>query len=309
MTVRDTLGNTNLTAKHGSSRATGRDFDGDQQLCLRVKSADVNYSETHTDCEIWEPVGQCSVPLKQKEEKQAQQQQGQEQQEGSAGQWNDKQPKGEAAEIMFNYLGGSRGHAVGMVTDRRVKPYGLKAGRGMTYAPDGSEQMLYFKQDGTYLVSLDGKSVENPEGKEVRKLVVGHVTKKMQTHKIEESKQQGGQQQSQQKEEYKHEGDKTNTGIRFTANRIEFVADDQVVAFYDKTSKAWQFDGKTMAQNFSEKVTHSTPVMDDKVTSRHNLEDGATHNAYGNAGTGKTSEKVFVKATLPGPPTSLDTQA
>jgi hypothetical protein len=186
---RNRLGGASLQARMSMARATGREFDGDQQLCMTVKKADVFHSETHSDVEIWEPVGHCSVPLKQKEDKQQQNSKSQSNgQSADAAKWNNDQPKGEAAEIMMNYLG-SRSHAIGMVTDRRVKPYQMKEGTGSTYAPDGSEQMLYFKQDGAYLVSLDGKSVQNTDGNETRMASLRHVTKDMQSHKIDDSQQ------------------------------------------------------------------------------------------------------------------------
>jgi hypothetical protein len=279
MTVRSTLGDTNLMARHGNARGYAEEFDGDQQLCLRVKKGHGHYSQTHTDFEVWEPVGQCSVPIKQKEE---QGQQGQQAQGGGQGggqsQFNSKQPKGEAAELMLNYLGGNAGHVIGMVTDRRVKPYGLKPGRGMNYAPDGSEQMLYFKQDGTYLVSLDGKSVEKPDGKDERMVSMRHVEKEMQTHKIEDKQQggqQGGQQQSQQqKEEYKHEGKKVNTEVRATKNRIEFRAGEKVVGYYEVSSDTWFFTGK---------VIHNKATEDIKTEAGKNITETAGEKHASNA--------------------------
>src|SRR4029077_10182394 len=107
------------------------------------------------------------------------------------GDWNHDQPTGPAAEAVMLYLGGSRSHPIAMVDDRRVRPYGMSEGEGAHYAPDGSEQMVLFKDNGTYVVSLDGKSVKDPQGKSTRMASLRHVNKSMQTHKIDS--QQSGQ--------------------------------------------------------------------------------------------------------------------
>ena len=55
-----------------------------------------------------------------------------------------------------------------MVDDRRVRPYGMSEGEGAHYAPDGSEQMVLFKENGTYVVSLDNVSVKDKKRKKTR---------------------------------------------------------------------------------------------------------------------------------------------
>jgi phage gp45-like len=81
-----------------------------------------------------------------------------------------------------------------MVDDRRVRPYGMSEGEGAHYAPDGSEQMVLFKNNGTYITSLDGTSVQDSKTKQTRMVSLRHVNKKMQTHKIDkqQSSQSGG---------------------------------------------------------------------------------------------------------------------
>ena len=64
----------------------------------------------------------------------------------------------------------------------------MSEGEGANYAPDGSEQMVLFKGNGTYIVSLDGKSVEDPKEKAERMVSLRDVNKKMQTHKIEKKR-------------------------------------------------------------------------------------------------------------------------
>jgi hypothetical protein len=116
--------------------------------------------------------------------------------------------------------------------------------------------MVLFKENGTYIVGLDGKSVKDPKGNTTRMVSLRHVTKKMQTHKIE--KQQGGssggssgpsaQQQDasggsssggQQQEKYKHEGDSVNTEVRVSSSKIEFYTGTKLVGVYDKGSDTW----------------------------------------------------------------------
>jgi phage gp45-like len=238
----------------GTARATVREFD-DDHLMQQVKSADVTHSETPTDFERWQPVGMTAFPIKQQEDPN--------QKKPSApsnpeeGDWNHDQPTGPAAEAVMLYLGGSRSHPVAMVDDRRVRPYGMSEGEGAHYAPDGSEQMVLFKGNGTYIVSLDGKSVKDPKGNTTRFASLRHVNKKMQTHKIEKqqsggssgggsgaSAQQldassGGSSGGQQQEKYKHEGDSVNTEVRVSAKRIEFYNGDKIVGFYDKSNNTW----------------------------------------------------------------------
>ena len=94
------------------------------------------------------------------------------------------------------YLNGNRSHPIAMVDDRRVRPYGMSEGEGAHYAPDGSEQMVLFKDNGAYVVSLDGKSVKDPKGNSTRMASLRHVSKKMQTHKIEQQQPESGSSRS-----------------------------------------------------------------------------------------------------------------
>jgi phage gp45-like len=258
MSDRVTLQHAWMTSRvSGGSRATAREYD-DDHLCQQIKKCDVFHSETASDFERFQPIGMTNVPLKQ------QQQEGQGQQQSSGaqgdtaqgdGDFANDQPQGPASEVMMNYMNGSRSHPVaGVVEDRRVRPYGMSEGEGAVYAPDGSEQMLYFKSDGSYLVTLDNKSVKDQQV-QTRKLVVGHVEKEMQTHKIQsqQDNQGGQQQQQQQQEKYKHEGTKINAGIRFTKNKIEFVVGDTVVGFYDASNKHWKFEGDTITNKANQR--------------------------------------------------------
>jgi phage gp45-like len=254
MSVRTTLAQTRRTAGMTLSRATIREVN-DDNLIQEVKQADVFYSESPTNFERWQPVGMTAVPVKQQADTQPKNTNTQN--FPAEEDWNHDQPTGPAAEAVMLYIGGSRSHPIAMVDDRRVRPYGMSEGEGAHYAPDGSEQMVLFKDNGTYVVSLDGKSVKNPKGNSTRFASLRHVNKSMQTHKIDSQQQQGASsnstapqvqqrdtapssgQQSQQK--YKHEGDSVNTEVRASKNRIEFYNGDKLVGWYDKGSNVWTF--------------------------------------------------------------------
>ena len=193
MTIRTTLSHVAAQARSGSSRATIREVD-DDHLMQEVKKADVFHSETPSDFERWQMVGMTSYPINQQEEEEGDKQKSQESKKAFAsdsgpqdGEMNHNQPKGPAAEAVMLYLNGQRSHPVAIVDDRRVRPYGMSEGEGAHYAPDGSEQMVLFKENGTYVVSLDNTSVKDKKNKKTRFASLRHVEKKMQTHKIEES--------------------------------------------------------------------------------------------------------------------------
>jgi phage gp45-like len=264
--MRTTLTDAARTASMSTARATIREVD-DNHLMQEVKQADVYHSETPTDFERWQMVGMTSVPIKQQEDPGKKQSTQATQSNGNqGGDWNHDQPQGPAAEAVMLYLNGQRSHPVALIDDRRVRPYDMSEGEGAHYAPDGSEQMVLFKETGTYVVSLDGPSVKDKQTKKTRFVSLRHVSKKMQTHKIEKQQAQsssgqqssapapaaladgspsgGGQQQGQQK--YKHEGDTVNTEVRCTAGRIEFRSGDTVVGYYDKSADTWFLKGKVV---------------------------------------------------------------
>ena len=238
----------------GTARATIREVD-DDHLMQEVKYADVYHSETPTDFERWQAVGMTAVPIKQQED--PNQKKPAKPSDAETGDWNHDQPTGPAAEAVMLYLNGPRSHPVALVDDRRVRPYGMSEGEGAHYAPDGSEQMVLFKDNGTYVVSLNGKSVKDPKGNSTRMASLRHVAKKMQTHKIEKQQQAGGasqagaqaQQQAaaggaaQQQEKYKHEGDSVNTEVRCTSKQNRVLAPgDKLVGVYNKAAKRWFLD-------------------------------------------------------------------
>jgi len=278
---RVTLARASRQSQMSISRGTVREFE-DDHLVQEIKEVDVFHSETASNkgapLERFQMVGMTAYPLKQQEEEkqQGQQQQSGQQQSGEQDDGlNHNQPKGPSAEALMLYLNGSRAHPVALVDDRRVRPYGMSEGEGATYAPDGSEQMLYFKENGTYLMSLDGKSVKSKEEK-TRFVSMRHVTKDMQTHKIEKN-QQGQGSGSQQQEKYKHEGKTVNTEVRATKDRIEFRAGEKVVGYYEVSSDTWFFTGKvihnqatdqmkdeakTITRTASESIADNAPRID-----------------------------------------------
>ena len=291
MTIRTTLAHATRQARMGTARATIREFD-DEHLMQQVKQADVYHSETPSDFERWQAVGMTAFPIKQQEDPN-QKKQSKPANATEDGDWNHDQPTGPAAEAVMLYLGGSRSHPVAMVDDRRVRPYGMSEGEGAHYAPDGSEQMVLFKENGTYITSLDGPSVKDPKTKKTRFVSLRHVNKKMQTHKIEKKQDSGsssgggsaGAQATQlaanggsssgggqQQEKYKHEGDSVNTEVRCTSGKVEIYDGETVVASYDKKAKSWTFSNcKSLNVNVSETMTLNAKTINVTASQALNL--------------------------------------
>jgi len=242
-------------------RATLREVD-DNHLCQECKHADTGFSRTHSDFEMWHPLGMTSVPMKQKEQQQAQQAQ---QAEG----WNKQQPKGAAAEAMVLYVGGSAAHPVGLANDRRVRPYDMKPGEAAMYSADGSGQTVYHRvrndgNDGVFMISCDGPSQgEDGKGsgqKQSRCVSIRHANKPLQDRKPK--KQQGGATpqggQQQQQESYKHEGQSINTEVRLDSKKINFNDGGGNVGFFDSGKKDWlHHDGQGATHSMRADKGHS----------------------------------------------------
>lgn len=281
MVNRTNLSHTNIKARSGSARATVREID-DKHLMQQIKKADVTHSETPSDFERWQMVGLTSVPLKQEEESQ---QQNQKKDNGEAvqGDWNHNQPKGKAAEALMIYAGGSRSHPIGIVDDRRVRPYAMKEGETALYSASGTGQMVFHNDKGSYLIAVNNPAEQSKESKDVERFAsLRHVEKKKQSRDIKKGAEV---------KEHKHEGETVNLEVRATKTKIEFRAGDDVVGYYEKSSKKWVFIGEV-----------------------HLGSAGASHPVYGvNGGVGKTSKTsgdgaVLIDAPNTGPPTSQDTQ-
>lgn len=287
MVNRTNLSHTNIKARSGSARATVREFD-DKHLMQQVKKADVTHSETPSDFERWQMVGLTSVPLKQEEDQQQQKgsQQGTQGQQGggeSGGDWNHNQPKGKAAEAVMLYVGGARAHPVGIVDDRRVRPYAMKEGETSLYAASGTGQMLFHNDKGSYLIAVNNPPEQSKDSNDVERFAsLRHVEKKKQSREIKKG---------DEVKEHKHEGETVNLEMRCTKTRIEFRAGDDVVGYYDKAGKKWVFTGEV-----------------------HLGSESASHPVYGvNGGVGKTAKTsgdgaVLIDAPNVGPPTSEDHQ-
>jgi hypothetical protein len=167
-------------AQTGISRATIREVD-DNHLCQECKNGDVGHSETHSDFEVWQPLGVTSVPMKQKEQQGQQGQQGGQGGGGGGGggggdgggggaQFNKNQPKGEACEMVMLYANGQRAHPIGMPQDRRCRPYDMDPGEGGNYdVIDGKQMSPYFRnrgdsKDGVYIVGCDAEQQQQGGG-------------------------------------------------------------------------------------------------------------------------------------------------
>jgi phage gp45-like len=235
MVNRTNLSDTNIKARSGSGRATVREFD-DKHLMQQVKQADVTHSETPSDFERWQMVGLTSVPLKQEEEKQSSQKKSNG--EESQGDWNHEQPKGKAAEAVMIYVGGARNHPVGIVDDRRVRPYAMKEGETALYAASGTGQMLFHNDKGSYLVAVNNPAEQSKDSEDVERFAsLRHVEKKKQSREIKKG---------DEVKEHPHEGETVNLEVRTTKTRIEFRAGDKVIGYYDKEGEKWAFIGKVL---------------------------------------------------------------
>jgi len=251
---RKTLPGVSRQATMGISRATVREFD-DKHLMQQVKHADVHHSETPSDFERWQMVGLTSMPLKQEEDKNQQQKSNGKDEQGD---WNHNQPKGKAAEAVMIYVGGSRSHPVGIVDDRRVRPYAMKEGETALYAASGTGQMLFHNDAGSYLVAVNNPPEQSKDNKDKERFAsLRHVEKKKQSREIKKDAKV---------EEHKHEGETVNLEVRATKTRIEFRAGDTVVGYYDKSSSTWCFVGKVLLGDSDEsklKQVHRKDDVDD----------------------------------------------
>ena len=276
MVERTNLSRTQQQARSTSSMASVRDFD-DKHLLQEITEADVFHSETPSNFERFQMVGLTAVPMKQKKEdkKQNQQSSGGNQSEGD---WNHDQPQGESAEAVMMYMNGNRDHPVGIVDDRRVRPFNFKAGETALYSASGTGQMVLHTDDGTYIVSLDNKGYD-PEGGEggsgggsggesgegggeekERIVSLRHVKKEKQKREIKEG---------EEPEDHVHEGkkDQVNTEIRASAKKIEILDGETVIAVYTKEDKSWKFSGfKKLDIEVDEEITVTSPKVTVEAT-------------------------------------------
>lgn len=298
MVFRTSLGNTHSKSRSTVSRATVREFD-DNHLIQQVKKADVYHSETPSDFERFQMVGLTSMPLKQEDQQQQQGQQGQSQSQGgdggeNTGEWNHNQPQGKAAEAVMLYLNGHRSHPIAIVDDRRVRPYAMKEGETALYAASGTGQMVFHNDKGSYLIAVNNPPEQSQNNQETERYAsLRHVNKQKQSRQIQQSQQGSGSglggsdSSSQQQQDPHHEGETINAEVRCTKDKIEFRIGDKVVAYIDKDKFVTQIETRLGDEN-------------------------ATNPVYGNnGGKGMTTidkgqAAVLVKATQPGPPTSLD---
>jgi phage gp45-like len=232
MVVRTTVSQTNLKARSNSSRASVREID-DKHLMQQVKKADVFHSETPSDFERWQMAGITAVPMKQEEKNdQKQSKSGDE----SGADWNHDQPQGKSAEALMLYLNGDRNHPVGLVDDRRVRPYNMKEGETALYSVSGTGQMVLHTDDGTYIVAVDNPPEQSKEDAEDKERIVSlrHVKKDKQKREIKEG---------EEPEDHVHEGkaDQVNTEVRASAKKIEILDGEDIIAVYSKEDKSWTF--------------------------------------------------------------------
>lgn len=279
--VRTDLTKTNRMAHNATSRTTIRKLNTDH-LSPEAAHLDGYHSQTDTDVEVAQGWGSVAVPLDQEQQSQ-QGQQGKQSGgggEASEGLSND-QPKGKAAELMMHRVGGSQSNPTAFpVADRRVQPYGMKAGESSFYAMSGTGQMLFHDENGSYLLATDNGAEQG--GKESERMAsLRHVNKKKQSREIKKGQKQ---------EDAKHAGESVNTEVKCTKDRISFMLDGEEVAYFDRGAKNFVVKVET---KFGEDAKH--PVQGDA------------------GGIGRTTKKsgagaVLINAKLPAAPAELDTQ-
>jgi hypothetical protein len=248
-------------------------------LCQECKTGDVGHSETHSDFEIWQPLGITSVPMKQQQQEQQGQSGGQDGGggggQGGAGEFNKNQPKGEACEMVMLYANGQRAHPIGMPQDRRCRPYDMKPGEGGNYdVIDGKQMAPYFRNrgdsnDGVYIVGCDaeqqqqggggggggasagtqaaGSSGDSSGGGGQDRAVYIRYAKKQKQSRKPQKQQAGGQggsgsgssQSGGQQQSYKHEGDSVLTQVKLDKSLIDFSDSGGTVGHYDSGKKDW----------------------------------------------------------------------
>ncbi len=271
------------TARSSTSLASVRDFD-DKHLLQEITQADVFHSETPSNFERFQMVGLTSVPMKQKEEKK---QQSQSSLGGSSeeGDWNHDQPQGESAEAIMLYANGNRSHPIGIVDDRRVRPFNMKAGETSIYAASGTGQMLLHTDDGTFIVAVNNKPYDpsgeeggsNSEGEEEKDRYVSlrHVTKDKQSREMKEG---------QEPEDHVHEGkpDQVNTEVRCRAKKIEVLHGETVIAVYSTEDKSWKFSGFNKLDIETDEEVHiTTPKVTVEATDEMLIECQGEFNLKG----------------------------
>ena len=79
---------------------------------------------------------------------------------------------------------------------------------------------------------------------------------------LREAEDRAAEQDSKSKEDFKHEGDKVNTEVRCTKNRIEFRTGDRVVGYYDVKEDKWYFESKTIHAKASDQIKDEAPKID-----------------------------------------------
>ncbi len=174
--MRTTLRSAARKAQTNSSRATLRKASKNTGLWQYLEHVDVMHSETHTDIERAENYGFSSVPHDQDEEE-GQQGQGEGQSQSSSGSVGGgagsdpetgKQPKGDSAEVIVQYLNGSRSHPVAVVVgDRRHRVISKKNKEGKeteggdVYMHRGKDDItqIMLRKKGLYQVTRDDRKV------------------------------------------------------------------------------------------------------------------------------------------------------
>jgi phage gp45-like len=329
---RQTLSHVANQVRMSMSRATVREFD-DEHLMQQCKQADVYHSETPSDFERWQMVGVTSTPLKQDQDQQQQQsKQSSDTSAGSAdqGDWNHDQPKGNAAEAVMMYLGGSRSHPIAMVDDRRVRPYKVPEGATALYAASGSGQMFYHNDDGSFIVVTNNPKYDNSGGGGGAGAGGGgagagaSIAKRDLSISARATGASGGQQQKERYASIRHVNKKPQD--RKVGSSDQSGGSSSGSSSSSSSSQPYQHEGEQVnteirctSSRIEFRVGGSVVGYYDKQGTKwsftgemHLGTDSASHPVYGvNGSVGMTTETsgsgaVLVNAPKPGPPTSED---
>jgi len=155
------------------------------------------------------------------------------------------------AEVVMNFISGSRGHSIAsVIADRRYRFLGLQEGE--TAQHDDIGQTTIMRRTGAYVVSLNGvgnSSTDVPGADNDKRMAsLRHVVKQKQPRSpMTPAGSSGSQTESQpsdQAQNFKHEGETINTEIRCTAQHVQICDGNNAIAVYDKNAGTWTFYAK-----------------------------------------------------------------
>jgi len=242
--TRTTLSDASRRVQTHSSRGTLRQ-SADDHYWPEV-DIDMMKSETHTGVEMAFNYGFSCYPCKQDQSQQQQSQQRQQGSNGGNGQGGEgggpgeqgQQPEGDAAEVIVNYLNGSRSHGVvTVVGDRRhrVNSKNVKAAEGDVF--------LHRKKDDYTQVHLheSGLLMSAPEGRTARMALVTPPQQRQQQGQQGQQNKKGQQPLHQENSKAKKFVDVTDdrSRVQGTNALLMLAKDDMGYVHVSEDQKVW----------------------------------------------------------------------